>query len=467
MFRRKSLDTLTQHESGHRLVRSLSWLHLIALGVGAIVGTGIFTLIGVGAERAGPGVLLSFAVAGLVCICAALAYAEMATMMPAAGGAYTYSYVALGEIVAWVVGWCLILEYSLIVSTVAVGWSGYMVGFLTGMGIHLPHAIIAGPQAGGIVNLPAVLITFLIAGLLIRGTKESATFNAVLVLVKLAALALFVFIAAQHFDVSKIQPFMPYGFFKSTGADGVERGVMAAAAIVFFAYAGFDAVATAAEEAKNPDRDLAIGIVGSLLGCTVIYIFVSLAALGAMSYLALGNSAEPLALILRTIGQDKMAVVIAGAAVIALPTVLLAFLYGQSRIFFVMARDGLLPKRLAAVNQKTGTPITITLLTTLLVATLAGVARLDEIAALANSGTLMAFVAVGASLLVMRWREPGRVRKFRAPAGWLVGLGAIGGCLYLFLSLPSKTLMWFFCWSVLGLAVYFVYGRKKSLLKPS
>ncbi|CAK7036073.1 amino acid permease [Kerstersia gyiorum] len=465
MFRRKSLDTLTQHAPGHRLVRSLTWVHLVALGIGAIVGTGIFTLVGVGAERAGPAVLLSFMVAGLVCVCAALAYAEMATMMPAAGGAYTYSYVALGEIVAWVVGWCLILEYSLIVSTVAVGWSGYMVGFLTGMGINLPLAISAGPDAGGVINLPAVLITFLVAGLLIRGTKESATFNAVLVLIKLSALALFVFIAIRHFDVTNIEPFMPYGFFKSVGEDGVERGVMAAAAIVFFAYAGFDAVATAAEEAKNPDRDLAIGIVGSLLGCTTIYIIVSLAALGAMSYLALGNSAEPLALILRNIGQEKMAVVIAGAAVIALPTVLLAFLYGQSRIFFVMARDGLLPKQLASVNPKTGTPVAITLMTTVLVASLAGVARLDEIAALANAGTLMAFVAVGASLLVMRKREPNRVRRFRAPLVWVVGLGAMGGCLYLFFSLPTKTLMWFFIWSAIGLVVYALYGRKKSLLQ--
>ena len=463
-FRRKDIDQVTVHEEGRRLVPTLSWPHLIALGIGAIVGTGIYTLIGVGANLAGPAVLVSFAVAGIVCACAALAYAEMATMMPAAGSAYTYSYVVLGETLAWIVGWSLILEYSLVVSTVAVGWSGYTVGFLKDMGMNLPLWATAGPHAGGVVNLPAVGIVFVVAGLLIAGTRESATLNAVLVIVKVVALAIFVAIALPHFDASNMQPFMPYGFAKSMDAEGVERGVMAAAAIIFFAFYGFDAISTAAEETKNPKRDLSIGIVGSMVGCTLIYMVVALAAVGALSYTVFGNSPEPLALIMRELGQGNAATIIAAAAVIALPTVLLAFLYGQSRIFFVMSRDGLLPRGLSKVNQRTGTPIATTLFTAILVAALAGVARLDEIAALANAGTLAAFTAVSVCLLVLRKRDPARPRVFRTPLAWLVGPIAIVGCLYLFWSLPRTTQFWFLVWNAIGVVAYLAYGRRSSLL---
>ncbi len=463
-LRRKSIDRVTVHEEGRRLVPTLSWPHLVALGIGAIVGTGIYTLIGVGANLAGPAVLLSFVVAGVVCACAALAYAEMATLMPAAGSAYTYSYTVLGEAIAWVVGWSLILEYSLVVSTVAVGWSGYAVGFLKGVGVNLPTLLTVGPHAGGLINLPAVLITFVVAGLLIAGTRESATLNAILVVVKVIALAVFVAIALPHFDASHLEPFMPYGFVKSMGADGVERGVMAAAAIIFFAFYGFDAISTAAEETKNPGRDLSIGIVGSMIGCTLIYIVVAAAAVGAMSYTVFGQSPEPLALILRELGQGTAAKVIAGAAVVALPTVLLAFLYGQSRIFFVMSRDGLLPRGLSRVNPRTGTPVAITVFTAILVAALAGVARLDEIAALANAGTLAAFIAVAVCLLVLRRRDPDRPRIFRTPAAWLVGPLAIGGCLYLFWSLPRTTQLWFLAWNAIGIVVYLLYSRRSSLL---
>lgn len=463
-LRRKSIDRVTVHEEGRRLVPTLSWPHLVALGIGAIVGTGIYTLIGVGANLAGPAVLLSFVVAGVVCACAALAYAEMATLMPAAGSAYTYSYTVLGESIAWVVGWSLILEYSLVVSTVAVGWSGYAVGFLKGMGVDLPTMLTVGPHAGGLINLPAVLITFVVAGLLIAGTRESATLNAILVVVKVIALAVFVAIALPQFDAAHLEPFMPYGFVKSMGADGVERGVMAAAAIIFFAFYGFDAISTAAEETKNPGRDLSIGIVGSMIGCTLIYIVVAAAAVGAMSYTVFGQSPEPLALILRELGQGTAAKVIAGAAVVALPTVLLAFLYGQSRIFFVMSRDGLLPRGLSKVNPRTGTPVAITVFTAILVAALAGVARLDEIAALANAGTLAAFIAVAVCLLVLRKRDPDRPRVFRTPAAWLVGPLAIGGCLYLFWSLPRTTQLWFLAWNAIGVVVYLLYSRRSSLL---
>ena len=462
-FRRKDIDQVTVHEEGRRLVPTLSWPHLIALGIGAIVGTGIYTLIGVGANLAGPAVLVSFAVAGIVCACAALAYAEMATMMPAAGSAYTYSYVVLGETLAWIVGWSLILEYSLVVSTVAVGWSGYTVGFLKSIGLDLPLWATAGPHAGGVVNLPAVGIVFVVAGLLMAGTRESATLNAVLVIVKVVALAIFVAIALPHFDSSNMQPFMPYGFAKSMDAEGVERGVMAAAAIIFFAFYGFDAISTAAEETKNPKRDLSIGIVGSMVGCTLIYMIVALAAVGAMHYGVFGQSPEPLALIMRELGHGAAAKIVAAAAVIALPTVLLAFFYGQSRIFFVMSRDGLLPRGLSKVGKR-GTPVAITVFTAIVTSALAGVARLDEIAALANAGTLIAFVAVATCLLVLRKRDPDRSRVFRTPLAWIVGPVAILGCIYLFMSLPTRTQLWCLLWNAFGILVYLLYARRNSLL---
>src|SRR3712207_4383739 len=270
----------------HRLTRSLGWPHLIALGVGAIVGTGILTLTGVGAAKAGPAVILSFAIAGLICAAAALAYAEMATMIPASGSAYTYTYVVIGELIAWVVGWSLILEYSLVVSAVAVGWSGYAAGFMESIGAPLPAALVQGPALGGIVNMPAIFIIGVVAGLLILGTKESATVNALLVLLKIVALIVFVAVALPYFDAAKFEPFMPFGFPKS-GPPGAEVGVMAAAAIIFFAFYGFDAIATAAEETKNPGRDLSIGIVGSMLICVVIYMAVAAAAIGAVVYTGL------------------------------------------------------------------------------------------------------------------------------------------------------------------------------------
>ncbi len=459
--RRKPIDLLTVHEAGKRLTPTLSWPHLIALGVGAIIGTGIYTLIGVGAGLAGPAVLISFMLAGVVCACAALAYAEMATMMPAAGGAYTYSYAALGEVLAWIVGWSLILEYSLVVAAVAVGWSGYAVGFLTGLGIDLPLALTAGPHAGGVINLPAIFIIFAVTALLMAGTKESATLNAVLVVLKVVALVVFIVIALPHFDMARFEPFMPFGFVKEMQG-GVERGVMAAAAIIFFAFYGFDAVATAAEETKRPTPDLAIGIVGSMVICTLLYIVVAATAIGAMHFEVFSQSPEPLALIMRELGQGKAAVFVAAAAVIALPTVLLAFLFGQSRIFFVMARDRLLPERLARVSTRTGTPLFVTGITAVLVSMLAGVARLDEIAALANAGTLAAFSAVAACLLVLRKREPHRPRVFRVAAAWVICPIAIFGCLYLFLSLPQKTQFWFGVWNVAGLLVYFLYSRRRS-----
>ena len=459
---RKSLDAVVRQQAGQALAKTLSWPHLIALGVGAIVGTGIYTLTGVGAERAGPAVILAFAIAGAVCACAALAYAELATMIPAAGSAYTFSYAALGETVAWVVGWSLILEYSLACSTVAVGWSAYLVGWLQSAGVHLPAALLSGPHGGGIVNLPAVLVALGIAGMLVAGTRESATFNIVLVAIKMVALAVFVAVALPAFSGSNFEPFMPYGF-GSHVENGATRGVMAAAAIVFFAFYGFDAVATSAEEARNPGRDLTIGIIGSMAACTLIYMGVAVAAIGAVSYIDLGKSAEPLAYVLRTLQHPFAAWAIGLAALIALPSVILVMMYGQSRIFFVMSRDGLLPRALSRVSARTGSPALVTMVTGVFVAAVAGFFRLDEIAELANAGTLLAFIAVAACMMVLRRTAPEAKRLFRCPAPFVVGTLAVLGCLYLLWSLPQATLLRFLGWNAIGLVAYLAYGRRHGL----
>jgi APA family basic amino acid/polyamine antiporter len=474
LLRRKSMIVSeADHPEHQRLARTFSWPHLVALGVGAIVGTGILTLIGVGAERAGPAVLLSFVIAGTICACAALCYAEMATMIPISGSAYTYSYVVLGEIFAWVVGWSLILEYSLVVSTVAVGWSGYAVGFLKGLGIALPDALTHGPSVAGSlfdgtlrltaagINLPAIFIIFAVAGLLMLGTKESARVNTILVLLKIVTLTLFVAVALPYFNPDNLHPFAPYGYGTQVGEGGVKFGVMGAAAIIFFAFYGFDAISTAAEEAKNPDRDLAIGIVGSMIACTVIYMVVAFAAVGALHFDIFGKSAEPLALILRSIGQEKVATIVAASAAIALPTVILAFFYGQSRIFLVMSRDGFLPPALARISSR-GTPVRITAMTAIFVAIIAGVSPLDLIASLANAGTLCAFFAVALCTLIMRRRAPDQKRGFRVPAVWFVAPVALAGCLYLFTSLQGITQWSFLVWNALGLVAYFLYGIQRS-----
>jgi APA family basic amino acid/polyamine antiporter len=457
---RKTVVAREDMPEEHRLRQSLSWPHLVALGVGAIVGTGILTLIGVGAGKAGPAVILSFGIAGLICACAALAYAEVATMIPASGSAYTYSYVVFGELIAWMIGVALILEYTLVVSAVAVGWSGYATGFLDSIGLGLPKALTNGPELGGVLNMPAIFIIWVVAGALMAGTRESATVNAILVLIKIAALALFIAVTLPVFDPGHFHPFMPNGFPRN-GLPGHEVGVMAAAAIIFFAFYGFDAIATAAEEAKNPSRDLAIGIVGSMLVCVLIYMAVAAAAIGAVVYSGFADSPEPLALILREIHQDWAARILGASAVIALPTVILAFFYGQSRIFFTVARDGLLPSSLARVSSR-GTPVRITIFTAIVCSAFAGLIPLTAIAALANAGTLAAFVAVCAAMLVLRRREPDRERRFRTPLAPLVGTFGIAGCIYLFISLPNRTQLFFFAAQAIGVLLYLIYGSRAA-----
>lgn len=463
MFKRKPLDSIKQAGLDYTLTPSLHWYDLLALGVGAIVGTGILTLIGIGADKAGPAVMVSFVIAGVICCCAALVYAEMATFIPVAGGAYTYAYVVIGEGIAWLVGWSLILEYSLVVSAVAVGWSGYA-GPLLHDWFHVPTNWMQSPSSGGLINLPAIVIIGVIAGLLMMGTHESAKINSVLVVMKLAALLLFVVLAGQQFNMANLEPFMPFGFTKTTGADGIERGVMVAAAIIFFAFYGFDAIATAAEETHQPERDLAIGIVGSMLLCVGIYMAVAVSALGALTYSRFAQSPEPLALILREMGQPVAARFLAASAVIALPTVILAFFYGQSRIFFAMARDGLLPTWLAKLSSR-GTPVRTTLFTALVVGGIAGFVPLAEIAALANAGTLLAFIAVTVCLFLSRYREPKAKRPFKAPMPYLTGSVAIIGCVYLFFSLPQQTQWYFLLWNGLGLLFYFGAARSLSCIK--
>lgn len=461
--RRKAIDTITAgHADSHQLKKTLSWPHLVALGVGAIVGTGIYTLTGIGAGLAGPGVILSFLIAGAVCACAALCYAELSTMMPAAGSAYTYSYAAMGEPVAWFVGWSLILEYTLVCAAVAVGWSAHAHGLFKLMGF--PDALLAGPHAGGLINMPAVIISMAVAGLLAIGTRESAVVNMVLVAVKILALLVFVVLCMPAFDASHFTPFMPNGFSATPGPDGVKIGVMAAASLIFFAFYGFDAVSTAAEETKNPKRDLTIGIVGSMAACTAIYMIVAAVSIGASRAEVFSKSEAPLVFILESLSHPKVAQLVALAAVIALPTVILAFMYGQSRIFFVMARDGLLPRALSRVNAKTGTPVMMTLLTGALSAVLSGLLSLKDIAELANAGTLWAFIAVGASVILLRLREPNRPRVFSTPIWQVVAPAGILGCLYLFISLPVKTQVYFLYAHLIGAAIYLAYGVRKSVL---
>lgn len=464
--RRKAIDTITAgHADSHQLKKTLSWPHLVALGVGAIVGTGIYTLTGVGAGLAGPGVILSFLIAGAVCACAALCYAELSTMIPASGSAYTYSYAAMGEPVAWFVGWSLILEYTLVCAAVAVGWSAHAHGLFKMIGF--PDALLAGPHQGGLINLPAVFISMAVAGLLALGTRESATVNMVLVFVKIIALVVFVVLCLPAFNIAHFTPFMPNGFQahvpEGAAGDAAKIGVMAAASLIFFAFYGFDAVSTAAEETKNPKRDLTIGIVGSMAACTAIYMIVATAALGASPFDVFSKSPEPLAFILRGLGHPQVAAVVAGAAVVALPTVIMVFMFGQSRIFFAMARDGLLPRGLSKVGSR-GVPAPVIILTGVVAASIAGFLPLDEIAALANAGTLLAFIATAIAMMLMRRRAPDLPRPFRTPLWWFVGPAAVVGCLYLFTTLPASTLINFLIWNGIGVVAYLAYGRVKSRL---
>lgn len=454
ILRTKSIDLLRAGAEEKGLKKTLGALDLVLLGIGCIIGTGIFVLTGVAAAKyAGPALMLSFVLSGLACGFAALAYAELAAIVPIAGSAYTYSYAALGEIIAWIVGWNLVLEYSVGSSAVAAGWSGYVVGLLKSAGIVLPQAYTAVPADGGIVNLPAMFIALFLSLMLVRGTKESATLNRVLVLIKLVAVFIFLFLAGPKVDVANWTPFMPYGF----------SGVAAGAAIIFFAYIGFDAVATAAEECRNPNRDLPIGIVGSLIVCTILYIVVAGVLTGVVPYTQL-NNAEPVAFALRYIGYNMGSALVGTGAICGITTVLLVLMYGQTRVFFAMSRDGLIPASICKVHPKYGTPHVITIVAGIAVALIAGFTPIGIIAELTNIGTLFAFVVAAIGVLVMRFTRPDIHRPFKCPAVWLISPLAVISCAYLMYNLPVETWLRFGIWSLIGFVVYFAYSYRNSAL---
>ena len=493
----KPLDAILAAAEKKSLSRSLGWFQLTLMGIGCVIGTGIFVLTAVGAQKAGPGLMIAFAIAGGVCIVAALCYAEIAAMIPVAGSAYTYSYATIGEFFAWTVGWALIMEYAIAASAVSVGWSGYFSGtVLGGLGIHLPAWLSAGPlalggAAGGFINLPALVIALLVTGLLVIGTSESAKVNAVLVIVKVTALTAFVAITltSSEFEASHFNPFLPAGVF---GGWGTGVGAVGAAATMFFAYVGFDAVSTAAEETKNPQRNVPIGLVGSLLFCTIFYILVAAGAIGTIGgqpimdamgipleagspelarqcampqYAdALVCSNEPLAHVLKMLGFSGFGNAIGLAAFLALPSVILVLIFGQTRIFFVMSRDGLLPERLSRVHPRFKTPHVVTIITGLAVAIGAAFFPVGQLADISNAGTLYAFLMVAVAVMVLRVRDPGRKRHFKVPMVWVVAPLTIIGCVLLFFNLPSAAMLFLPGWGIIGVVIYVLYSRRRSHL---
>jgi len=493
----KPLDAILATAEKKSLKRTLGWFQLTLFGIGCVIGTGIFVLTSVGAQKAGPGLMLAFAIAGLVCIVAALCYAEIAAMVPVAGSAYTYSYATMGELLAWTVGWALIMEYAIAASAVSVGWSGYFSGtILGGLGVNLPPWLSAGPLAfggaeGGFINLPALIIALVITALLVVGTSESAKFNAFLVAIKVTALTVFVAITltSAELDFERFNPFLPAGVF---GGFGTGLGAVGAAATMFFAYVGFDAVSTAAEETKNPQRNVPIGLVGSLLFCTIFYVLVAAGAIGTIGgqpimdamgipletgspelarqcampqYAdALVCSNEPLAHVLKVLGFSWFGNAIGIAAILALPSVILILIFGQTRIFFVMSRDGLLPEVLSRVHPRFRTPHVVTMLTGTVVAIAAAFFPVGQLADISNAGTLYAFLMVAMAVLLLRRRDPHRPRAFRVPGVWIVAPLTMAGCLFLFLNLPTAAMLFLPGWSVLGLFVYFLYSRRHSHL---
>lgn len=440
---------------GTRLKRSLGSLDLTALGVGAIIGTGIFVLTGVAAARyAGPAVLLSFVIAGLASAFAALVYAELASMVPVAGSAYTYSYAALGELIAWIIGWDLVLEYTVAAGAVAIGWSSYVVDLLKSLALTLPRWATAPPAEGGIINLPGVVIVAFLTSLLVAGTRESASFNRIIVLIKVAVVLLFLAVGIPRVQPVNWIPFIPFGW----------GGIMRGAAIVFFAYIGFDAVSTAAEEVRNPQRDLPIGILASLAIATLLYMAVSATLTGMVPYPRLAT-ASPVATALIMVGQRAVAAVVSAGAITGLTSVILVNIFGQSRVFFAMSRDGLLPPFFSLVHPRFKSPYLITIMTGVAVAAIAAFLPIGMVAELANIGTLAAFVLVSLGVLVLRYRAPHLPRPFKVPFVPVTPFLAIAFSTYLAASLPRLTWIRFSIWLGLGLVIYFAYSRHHSKLR--
>lgn len=462
IFRTKPINAEGADENTG-LKKCLSAFDLTLLGIGAIIGTGIFVLTGIAAaNQAGPAVVLSFVISGFACAFAALAYAEMAAAVGGCGSAYGYSYVAFGEIVAWIIGWILLLEYSVSVAAVANGWSGYFNNALSAMGMGLPDVLTKSPELGGIINLPATSIILILMGLLIIGVKQSAQLNTAMVFVKVLTITVFVSIAAFNVHPENWHPFMPYGWF-STLPDGKTTGVLAGASLVFFAYVGFDAVSTAVEEAKDPQRDVPIGIIASLTFCTIIYIVVAGLLTGIVPYSELGVS-SPVAHALHLLGYNWASALVSTGVIAGLTTVMLVLYYGLTRIILAMSRDGLVSPFLSKVNPGTQTPVRVIVITGIIMALAAGLFPLGALAELVNIGTLAAFVLVCLGVIVLRIRQPKLHRPFKNPLNPLFPVLGMVSCGGLMAFLPHTTWLRFMVWLTIGLIVYFTYSIRHSSL---
>ena len=461
LFRTKNLDDMIAHsKKPGGLAKVLGPFDLVLMGIGAIVGTGIFVLTGTGALTAGPALSLSFVVAAVACCFAALCYAEFASTVPVAGSIYTYSYATLGELAAWMIGWDLLLEYGLAAAAVSVGWSGYFQSLLSGFGITLPVALTAAPGAlPGVttfINLPALVIMLLLTAMLGWGVRESARLNNIMVAIKVGVVLLFIIFGARHVQPANWQPYMPFGY----------HGMLSAAALVFFAFIGFDAVTSAAEEVKKPSRDLPIGIIGSLAVCAVLYVVVSAIMTGIVPYQKFLGVDHPVSLALQYAGENWIAGFVDLGAILGMTTVILVMAFGQTRIIFAMSRDGLLPARLSTVHPRFHTPFFATWLVGIVFGLIAAVIPLNILAELINIGTLAAFTMVSIAVVVLRKRRPDLPRAFRCPGVPFVPALAVILCVGLMSFLSWVTWVAFSIWLVIGLVIYFGYARRRSLLHP-
>ncbi|WP_086139494.1 MULTISPECIES: amino acid permease [unclassified Janthinobacterium] len=461
LFRTKNLDDMIAHsKKPGGLAKVLGPFDLVLMGIGAIVGTGIFVLTGTGALTAGPALSLSFVVAAVACCFAALCYAEFASTVPVAGSIYTYSYATLGELAAWMIGWDLLLEYGLAAAAVSVGWSGYFQSLLSSIGITLPVALTAAPGAlPGVttfINLPALVIMLLLTAMLGWGVRESARLNNIMVAIKVGVVLLFIIFGARHVQPANWQPYMPFGY----------HGMLSAAALVFFAFIGFDAVTSAAEEVRKPSRDLPIGIIGSLAVCAVLYVVVSAIMTGIVPYQKFLGVDHPVSLALQYAGENWISRFVDLGAILGMTTVILVMAFGQTRIIFAMSRDGLLPKRLSTVHPRFQTPFFATWLVGIVFGLIAATIPLNVLAELINIGTLAAFTMVSVAVVVLRKKRPDLPRAFRCPGVPFVPALAVILCVGLMSFLSWVTWMAFSIWLVIGLVIYFGYARRRSLLHP-